>query len=291
MKLIGCGDSWAWGAELVLSQTTPEFTMCDHNDHFTPENMEYRLNNRYLKLFSDKINASELVDLSLPAYSNEGIYRTLIRYLAMEGYLSGRDTTDIFVSIGWTSPERREVACVYEDQWHSVVPPELQLYKTNKEERWFNIGPWVTHIDYKDKELNKFFESYVKYFWTDLEITYRWITIIKNTENLLKLHNIKYVMHQAFFHYLDSKIEKWNDIKYKKEIIDNWTVFEQEIFKSIDSTHFVDKDTFLKTFHHTAIEKANGDTSKVFSVFHPNALAHKIWAEHQYEFCVKNNLL
>lgn len=291
MKLIGCGDSWAWGAELVLTQTTPEFHMCDHNDHFTPENMEYRLSKRYLKLFADKINASELVDLSMPAYSNEGIYRTLIRYLAMEGYLSGRDTSDLFVSIGWTSPERKEHACTNSEQFHSTVPPEVSMYVSNQEERWFSVGPWVLSIDYNDRELNNFFRSYVKYFWTDLEIIYRWITIIKNTENLLKQHNIKYVMHQAFFHYTDSKIDKWDDTKYKTDIIDNWTVFEQEIFKTIDSRHFVDKDIFLKTFHHTVIEKCNGDTKKLFSVFHPNALAHSLWADHQYEFCVKNNLL
>jgi hypothetical protein len=291
VKLIGCGDSWAWGAELTIVKSVPDSEMCPHSDHFIPENMDYRLSKRYLKLFADKIGADELVDLSLAAYSNDGIFRTLIRYLAMEGYMSGRDTSDLFVSIGWTSPERKEHACVDIDQFHGIAPPELALFKNNQAERWFSVGPWVTSIDYENKEINNFFKYYVKYFWTDLELTYRWISIIKNTENLLKRYNIKYVMHQAFFHYQTFRVNAWNDEKYKKEIIDNWTVFEQEIFKTIDSKHFVDKDDFLKTFHHTVLDKVNGDTEKIFTIFHPNAYAHELWAEHQYQFCLKNNLL
>ena len=293
MKLINCGDSWAWGAELVLSQSTPNGWMCDHKDHFTKENMEYRLNNRYIKLFSDKINATELVDLSLPSYSNEGIYRTLLRYLAMEGYLSGRDTSNLFVNIGWTSPERKEHGCDI-SQMHATAPPELELFKANQDERWFSVGPWILSIDYKNSEITNFFKSYIKYFWTDIESIYRWISIIKNAENLLKRHNIKYVMHQAFFHFYKNghnKIENWNDEIYKKQTIDNWTVFEQEIFKTIDPTYFVDKDVFLKTFHNTVLEKAGKDGTKLFNCFHPNALAHSIWAEHLYDFCMKNKLL
>lgn len=289
MKLIGCGDSWCWGAELVKVKTTQE-GMCAHLDHFIPENMEYRLKSRYINLFADKINATELVDLSLAAYSNEGIYRSLIRYLAMEGYLSGRDTSNLFVSIGWTSPERKEHGCVDEQQNHSLVPPELERFNSNQNERWFSVGPWVSSIDY-GHDLNEFFKYYVQYFWTEMEMIYRWITIIKNTENLLKLHNIKYVMHQAFFHYKSHMISNWDDEKYKKEIVDKWTVFEQEIFKTIDSKHFVDKGVFVKTFHRYVLEQTNHDTSKIFTVFHPNAYAHSLWADHQYNFCVKNNLL
>ena len=291
MKLIGCGDSWAWGAELVLNQSTPNNTMCEHSDHFTVENMEYRLSKRYLKLFADKINASELIDLSMPAYSNEGIFRTLIRYLAMEGYLSGRDTSDLLVSIGWTSPERKEHACNNSDQFHSTLPPEVSMFNSNQSERWFSIGPWVLSIDYKDKELNNFFKSYVKYFWTDLEITYRWISTIKNTENLLKRHGINYIMHQAFFHYKDAHLNRWSDTAYKKEIIDNWTIFEQEIFKSIDTKHFVDKNVFVKTFHHTVLDMVQGDHTQVFNIFHPNANGHKLWADHLYKFCSENKII
>lgn len=98
-------------------------------------------------------------------------------------------------------------------------------------------------------------------------------------------------MHQAFFHYKEYMISKWNDEKYKKEIVDNWTTFEQAIFKSIDNKHFVDKDVFVKTFHKYVLEKVNYDAGKIFTVYHPNAYAHELWAEHLYNFCVKNNLL
>lgn len=290
MKLIGCGDSWAWGAELTLNTNTIDEKMCDHNEHFNEANTNYRLNNRYLNLFANKINASSIVDLSLAAYSNEGIYRSLLRYLAMEGYLSGKDTSDLFVSIGWSSPERREFHCQNLDQFNGFVPTELNFY-SSQPEKWVTLGPWYADVSYENKEINKFFELYFKYFWTDLELMYRWVSIIKNTETLLKRHNIKYVMHQAFFHYRTSSLRQWNDKKYEQDIVNNWTVFEREIFKSIDNKHFVDKDIFLKTFHEYVLEKANGDHDKVFTVFHPNEYGHQLYADHLYNFCVGNNLL
>ena len=95
MRLVGCGDSWCWGAELVDPVIDPEPIMNLPGGGFErqsiPENIEYRLKNRYINRFADMMNADELIDLSDPSLSNDSIIRRLIEWLSTEGYLTGRD--------------------------------------------------------------------------------------------------------------------------------------------------------------------------------------------------------
>ena len=112
MRVVGCGDSWCWASELVDPIEEPVPIMNYPNGgferHDKPVNTAYRLKHRYLNIFADKIGATELIDLSRPSRSNDAIIRVLVEWLTNEGYTSGRDTSDLFITIGWTSPERRE---------------------------------------------------------------------------------------------------------------------------------------------------------------------------------------
>ena len=67
MRLVGVGDSWCWGAELVDPIIDPEPIMNMPGGGFErqaiPENIEYRLKNRYINRFADMVGADELVDL------------------------------------------------------------------------------------------------------------------------------------------------------------------------------------------------------------------------------------
>ncbi len=53
MKLVGCGDSWCWGAELVDPAIDPEPIMNLPGGGFerqsVPENIKYRLKGRIVK--------------------------------------------------------------------------------------------------------------------------------------------------------------------------------------------------------------------------------------------------
>ena len=75
MRLIGCGDSWCWGAELVDPKEEPVPIMNLPGGGFDrqlkPINIEYRLKHRYLNLFADSIGAikSSLKD-ALQKYNN-----------------------------------------------------------------------------------------------------------------------------------------------------------------------------------------------------------------------------
>ena len=52
MKLIGAGDSWCWGAELVdpMEEPTPIMNLpgCGFERQAKPVNIDFRLKNRYI---------------------------------------------------------------------------------------------------------------------------------------------------------------------------------------------------------------------------------------------------
>lgn len=275
MRLIGCGDSWCWGAELVdpIEEPVPIMNLPGggFERQLKPVNIEYRLKHRYLNLFADKIKASEIVDLSKPSRSNDAIVRTLIEFLVTEGYTTGRDTSDLFITIGWSSPERREF--YYKKKWGS--------------DNWMEFGPWSMDQDHGDKDIDKFMRLYFDNFWNEGEFLHRWIQQVWQTELMLKSLNIKYVMHQAFYHHHKKMINQWDDKTYREKFT---TIVEADklMWESIDNVKFMHKDNpELGTMHHYMLSKEKD----VFVVFHPNSNGHKIWADHLYSYCIENNLL
>ena len=279
MRLVGCGDSWCWGAELVdpTEEPVPIMTLPGggFEKQLKPINIAYRENNRYLNLFANKINATEIVDLSRPSRSNDAIVRVLIEWLVEEGYTTGRDTSDLFITIGWSSPERREF--YYKETWGN--------------NNWMEFGPWSMDADYADQDLKTFMRIYFDNFWNEGEFLHRWILQIWQTELMLKSLNIKYVMHQAFYHHHTQMINQWNDKEYKKKFT-AITQSDKKLWETIDDVRFMHKDhPEIGTMHHYILSQVKGDHSKVFEVFHPNTLGHHLWADYLFKYCTENNLL
>jgi len=280
MKLVGVGDSWCWGAELVdpVEEPVPIMTLPGggFERQSKPINIEYRLKNRYINRFQTMIGAEELVDLSEPADSNDAIFRKLVEWLINSGYTSGLDTSDLFISIGWTSPERTEF--YYKEKWG--------------EDHWATYGPWsLDEQKNKNIDLHNFFNLFFENFGTPDGFIYKYYQTMWATQCLLEKFNIKYVMHQAFYHYPDRMPLEWKDDVYKQEFLqmdNNQTI--KNLWNSINENCFVNKDhPTMSTAHHVMVEK--GGLDNVFEVFHPNALGHKIWAEYLYEFCTDKGLL
>ena len=277
MKLIGCGDSWAWGAELVdpVEEPVPIFNLPEggYDRQNKPINTKYREKHRYLGLMSERYDA-ELIDLSSPGISNDSIYRILVDYLIQHDYLQGRDTSDLFISIGFTSPERTEF--FYEKEWGG--------------DNYAMFGPWSMDQKYDNPDLSTFFNLYYKYFNHPAEYMRRYILTIYNLEMLLKKHNIKYMMHQAFYHHIHKMIRQWDDNNYRRSNLDTISTADKKMFDLIDPIRFVNKNDSEGTAHHTMIKLA-GDKDKVFEVWHPNTYGHKLWAEYLIDYIDKNNLL
>jgi hypothetical protein len=275
MRVVGCGDSWCWASELVdpIEEPVPIMNLPDggFERHNKPVNTAYRLKHRYLNIFADKIGATELIDLSRPSRSNDAIIRELVDWLVNEGYTSGRDTSDLFITIGWTSPERREF--YYKEKWGV--------------DNWLEFGPWSMDQKHRNPDIDKFMRLYFDNFWNEGEFLHRWILQIWQTEMMLKKYNIKYVMHQAFYHHHTKMIEQWNDVEYKKKFT-AITQADKLLWESIDPIRFMHKnDPEIGTMHNY-IQSKDKD---VFIVFHPNEKGHAFWADYMYDYCVKNKLL
>ena len=276
LTLVGCGDSWAWGTELI-DRTKITGNDWSFNLHWDPAHVKYREDHRYLKLFSDKIGATSVVDISQGGCSNDSIVRNLFRWLSEEGYLSGRDTSDVFVSIGWTSPERKDF-CYNQE-------------RPGWEGGWFTMYPMWNH-DYNIPDLNQFRDIYIEHLWSAEEYLHRWIMQVWQTQMLLKSLGIKHVMHQAFYHHHKSKFLEWSDKRYKELVDHRSNLSDLKIWESVDNITFMHKDDPKKgTFYSYIKNIAINTGTKVFYENHPNELGHQLWADYMYKYCLENNLL
>lgn len=279
MKLLACGDSWCWGAELVDPAVEPVPIMTLPGGGFErqskPENIKYRLENRYINQLADHAGIEEIIDLSKPSLSNDAIFRKLLAWLYENGHTDPRNNQDLFVSIGWTSPERTEF--YYTEKWG--------------DEHWAPYGPWSLDQQYENNhdKLHNFFNLYFELFGSPEGFVTKYIQTVFLTQMLLKSLNIKYVMHQAFYHHHEQMVKQWKDKKYIEENMQISGAY-QAMWKQIDSRFFVNKEhPELSTAHHVMINK--GGIENVFEVFHPNALGHKIWGQYLYDFCKANGTL
>jgi hypothetical protein len=198
------------------------------------------------------------------------------------------------VSIGWTSPERKEFQFNGEECWgagsaaiYTEGPSEIYTHL----EKWIQAGPWIFDLDYKNDQVNEFFKLFISNFWSLPESMNRYFTQVKMVESLLKSNNIKYVMHQAFYH-VEKTLKTWNDSLFKAKVKESVGDYDHAIYDSVDNIRFMNKDDVQNpTFYKYILNQAGGDFDKVFMEWHPNALGHKIWAEHMYQYCVDNKLL
>jgi len=272
MILLGCGDSWCWGDELVDMTLYPNYKFSDDLLDLV-DNNAYRENTRYINLLGKKLNADRVYCLAFRGSSNDAIFRTLIEYLAREQYLFGRETSELFISIGWTSPERREF--YFKETWGA--------------DNWMPVGPWLLDSNGSRPYLNDFQNLLFEHFWHTAEYMNRWTRQLYFTELLLKSLNIRYVMHQAFYHSDKKTINDWSsdDLNNAKDFISKE---DSMIYQSLNEKTFIGKNNSHMTFHNYILQKVNGDYKKVFAEWHPNELGHKLWADFLYDYVKDNNL-
>jgi hypothetical protein len=283
MRLVVCGDSWAWGAELLDPITGERWGVNDvgHSHHFIPVHEAYRLKHKYPILLAEKLGATNVVDLSFCSISNDYIFRTLMDWLATEGYLQGRDTSELLISIGWTSPERTEF--YYQDRWGDT--------------NWAPFGPWQLDLAYAphgDKDPNKddlfeFFRLYFDYFMHKTEFMHRYARQVWMMQFILKKLNIRYVMHQAFYHEHSLACHEWNDVNYWDK--NKLSPIDKFFWDDVDKNTFIFKDdTRFRTFQGYIKYRGTLKNETVLELFHPNVRGHELWAEKLYMY-IKDNIL
>ena len=101
-KLVVAGDSWTYGSE-IRDPKLPTSV----NDWDEP-NDAYRLPRIWPTKLGAHLDAEEVINLSYPAASNDRIVRNLVGWLTQEYLSTGKDTSELFVVVGFTSPERKD---------------------------------------------------------------------------------------------------------------------------------------------------------------------------------------
>lgn len=290
-KLITNGDSWTFGSEIADPTLVSKYVDKKHVtefDHF-PENDNYRIP-KIWPTHMAKLMDAEVINLSWPADDNGSILRRTISYIT-NTYIAKDITLDnVFVIIGWSSPERNSF-------W----------YKDETISRPFRLWPQNGHFDAKPQE--KFWELYIQYLWNAEEYMPRYVLEVLQFQNFCKAHNIKWMCFNSFYQTPKKSIEDWDDLDVSSELkkLENklagyqyQTTVDitrrhdqldyQALWKTIDPVRFYKKDQPCNTFK-SYIENVEPKPTPVFNGWHPSPASHKLWAQELASYIIDNNLL
>ena len=292
-EIICDGDSWVFGCEIADPNIANRYPPDTHPGvyDFIEENDSYRTTKIFPTHLAKLLNVP-VTNLSWPADDNGTILRRTINYISQKYLANNIPTDNLFVIIGWSSPERNSF-------W----------YKDNEQSMPFRVWPNVPSFHTKAQE--KFWEMYVTYLWNPEEYIPRFILDTLQFENFCRRHKIKYLQFNAFYQSPQSNIDQWEELNIGTEVrklkahgymySDSTTLHRQHelndyvsLWDTIDSKRFYKKDLSNSTFK-SFID--NSSTNPVYCTdgpgagWHPNALAHKLWATELHRYIKENNLL
>ena len=286
LQLICNGDSWVFGSELVdpeIIKKYPSNIHIGHYDHL-PESDSYRLPRIFSTKLAEKLNADS-INLAWPADDNQSICNRTIGYI-VENYINaGLGTENLFVVIGWSSPERARFW--YKDETRNekhIIWPSLEWHDTQAQK--------------------KFWELYVTYFWNNEEYMPRFVDTVLRFQNFCSEHKIKYVMFNAFYQGMGSGCtrQQATDINVEKELLTlpadgyDYSINSQRFSKM--SSHLATWKTISdKTYYCKDQDKNSFKTfiydrlAQPFAGDHPSEQGHTIWADELYRYINDNKLL
>jgi hypothetical protein len=239
-KILLCdGDSWTAG-DIV----DPEIFGDRKEEVNNPKNRPYRLP----KVWPHKLGKLldiEVENIARSASSNDAIVRRVLRKVLelLENY-NGKE---IFVIIGWTSPERKDF--YYKGDWSS----------------WETLYPAQFEQSFRDVDLNKFYEIYLKKFWNKEEYTERYIQQNLLLHHFLNSHNIEHLFFDAFY---EENGGMFQDIEIQDEmessfLTDEYLNIRKKIFKKESFRNYILKRNLMDGIH-------------------PNETGHEVWAIELY---------
>lgn len=257
MKLVVAGDSWTFGSEIRDPKLDSSINDWDI------QNNEYRSSRIWPRFLGEKLNATEVINLSYPGSSNDRIIRTTKQWLTKNAIKN--NDNDIFLIVGFTSPERKDF-----------------YYKDEQTNNWITIWPLWTP-DYRQPILKSFHKLYVNYMWNSEEYTDRYVNQLLDLQNFCKIYNIKFLFFQAFYQHKDLAIFNWKDTAFTTAHLTG----VKDLWGLIDSTRFMNKDKNNFSFHNFIMEK---NQLNPLIDQHPSIDSHKLWAEELYRYYKENKL-
>lgn len=287
--LIVNGDSWTFGSE-ILNPELERFSNIVTEQDFEQNNDSYRIPRIYPTHLS-KLMDVDLINLSWPADDNKSILNRTISYISQHYIEPNKSTKDLFVIVGWTSPERNSF-------W----------WEDSSQSDTFRLWPHHKHFDRPLQE--DFWKIYVDSMWNEQEYIPRYILNILQFQSFCNQYDIKWMCFNAFA--ADSKpkvgFHEWEDLDIRK-CLDSHTknvgatpITTHEvgsriaysctylpIWKMIDSVRFYKKDQKNNTFK--SFVEQNVDVNSRWYGIHPSPHSHEMWANEIFNYMKENKLL
>ena len=292
-EIVCDGDSWVFGCEIVDPELQKQYDSDVYVGFYDFEeaNDSYR-RPRVFSHHLQKYFDAEITNLSWPADDNGNILRRTIDYISNKYLANNLSTEDLFVMIGWSSPERNSF-------W----------YKDDNISMNFRLWPQVRHFDSKEQE--RFWELYVAYLWNAEEYLPRYVLNVIQFQNFCKAHNIKWMCWNSFYQRPNSHhVSLWDDLDIKSELEllngrnhgyqyqttadltsrKNAIIDYRALWATVDPVRFYRKDQPNSTFKSYIQDPANS-VATPFNGWHPSPDGHEAWAAELARYIKANRLL
>lgn len=258
-NLISYGDSWTFGAELI----EPEYDVKNLGYPLDATNVQFRIDNVFPTLLAKKMNFDNCVNYGVCGGGNDSIFQKVIHFVYDYVVEKQYSADDLFIIIGLTTPLRKDFFI------EGKITPVTITAQFNQDLR---------HIE----GYREFWEFYVSNFMVKLEYVNRYVEQVLYMENLLKQHNIKFLMFQSIYDEVRGDID--DNIKLLKNDENNI----HNLYRFIDSKTFygIEKNV---TFNQFLRDK--NDKSLFAPGFHPTASGHELWADEMYNYILNNKLI
>ena len=271
--LLAEGDSWTAG-DIIDPALGLDLSYV--ND---PRNNDYRLPRVWPHKLAKRLRV-DVKNSSSAGSSNQGILnRTMC---SVHELLKTYKPEDIYVIVGWSSPERkdffyRDIDNKHQAHWDTLYPAEL------------------SH-EFSHPGKTEFYKNYVQYFWNAEDYILRFINQNIQLHSYLKSLNIQHTFFNAFYepyagvidtdfsfmvatNLYSSILETIDDPSYYRGYMDPADpVFFKEFLKQMMNTVIFD-DTFSSLIK-TLREQYPDD--KLIENFHPSEFSHGQWSKYLY---------
>lgn len=285
LEIVCDGDSWTFGCEIVDPSLTEKYG--GKNIHpgrydYFKENDNYRIPKIWPTFLERELNA-KCYNLSWPADDNGTILNRTIDFITRNYLIKKKDTKNLVVIVGWSSPERN-----------------FFWYKDEKINYKFRLTPNVPHFDSDGQE--EIWKLYVQYLWNKEEYLPRFIMNVLQLQNFCDANNIKWVCYNSFYQVGDRNVADWVDLNIENEIKTmsvagyleistngtrtSITHDYSNIWKIINSSNFYKKNEDENTFRSFIMKNCTSP----FEGWHPSEEGHKAWANEIARY-LKENIL
>lgn len=270
VKLIYAnGDSWTAGDIVDPDKFGDQNQYAMH-----PDNDGYRLPRVWPHKLGKLLN-KEVLNKAVAGSSNDAIVRNTVNDVL--GLLNKYKPEELFVIIGWSSPERKDFFYKEDDAIHGhyecMYPAEMG------------------HFNSAFDDINQFHKLYVTKFWHEEEYVIRHCVNTITVHNLLKNLGIKHLFFNAFYEgkteVLDPAYNRiFHNKTVEKFIEDFLTDNNPDYLKRLNVTNIVKEyqNIFSTNFHPQSFISYIMEVQGNFGIgeylqFHPTELGHEAWSQ------------